>query len=230
MDILCCAISLVIHSFCRRKDNFGVRILSSGWPTSLSSSTELHLVNTHDATVTIIGFYSILPMLHEKWSPCSQYANVEDKAKPIDAMMALWCQQIASAMEYLEDKRVVHGDLAARNVLVFTHELVKITDFGLSKQLYASSEYLLKRKVRALDCTIWSFMNWKTSSLSPSAWIAMAMVFMWNSDAPWVFHRLGHLGIWGDRMGDFLNGSDTMGTPADLSKFDTILGTGRENG
>ena len=54
-------------------------------------------------------------------------------------------------MEHLEDKSVVHGDLAARNVLVFSHELVKIADFGLSKQLYSSSEYLLKRKVKALN-------------------------------------------------------------------------------
>ena len=43
--------------------------------------------------------------------------------------------------------QIVHGDLAARNVLVFDENVVKITDFGLSKQLYASSEYVIKRPV-----------------------------------------------------------------------------------
>ena len=37
--------------------------------------------------------------------------------------------------------QVIHGDLAARNVLVFEGFKVKITDFGLSKNLYENSFY-----------------------------------------------------------------------------------------
>ena len=36
-------------------------------------------------------------------------------------------------MAYLEEKRMVHRDLATRNVLVHTPQLVKITDFGLTR-------------------------------------------------------------------------------------------------
>lgn len=43
-------------------------------------------------------------------------------------------------MAYLEEKRLVHRDLAARNVLVVTHNLVKITDFGLAKFLDVNEE------------------------------------------------------------------------------------------
>ena len=46
-------------------------------------------------------------------------------------------------------RQIVHGDLAARNILVFKDNVVKITDFGLSKQLYANSEYFIKRQVPA---------------------------------------------------------------------------------
>ena len=44
--------------------------------------------------------------------------------------------------------QIVHGDLAARNILVFTDHVVKISDFGLSKKLYGSTLYRMKRKVR----------------------------------------------------------------------------------
>ncbi|KAI6646627.1 Epidermal growth factor receptor isoform X5 [Oopsacas minuta] len=44
-------------------------------------------------------------------------------------------QQIASGMNYLESRRLVHRDLASRNCLVASNELVKISDFGMSRIL-----------------------------------------------------------------------------------------------
>ena len=43
---------------------------------------------------------------------------------------------------------MIHGDLAARNVLVFNSNVVKIADFGMSKQLYGSGQYNMKKQVR----------------------------------------------------------------------------------
>ena len=47
--------------------------------------------------------------------------------------------------------KVIHGDLAARNVLVFNSNIVKIADFGMSKHLYGSGKYKMKKQVRITE-------------------------------------------------------------------------------
>ncbi|CAF4461094.1 unnamed protein product, partial [Adineta steineri] len=55
--------------------------------------------------------------------------------------LVLYCHQLASALSYLESKKFVHRDIAARNVLVSNHESVKLADFGLSRQLTLDNSY-----------------------------------------------------------------------------------------
>lgn len=53
-----------------------------------------------------------------------------------------WCKQIAKGMAYLEEKRMVHRDLALRNVLLQKSGRALISDFGLAKFLEVNqSEY-----------------------------------------------------------------------------------------
>ncbi|XP_076384324.1 vascular endothelial growth factor receptor 1-like [Megalopta genalis] len=52
-----------------------------------------------------------------------------------------WAFQVAHGMEYLGQRRILNGDLAARNILLADDNVVKISDFSLAKSLYKEEMY-----------------------------------------------------------------------------------------
>ncbi|XP_030018613.1 tyrosine-protein kinase TXK isoform X2 [Sphaeramia orbicularis] len=50
-----------------------------------------------------------------------------------EAWLLSMCQDVCEGMEYLESHSFIHRDLAARNCLVSEHNVVKVSDFGMTR-------------------------------------------------------------------------------------------------
>lgn len=58
--------------------------------------------------------------------------------------LVCWSFQVARGMDYLASRKVLHGDLAARNILLAEDNIVKICDFGLARSMYKNDNYKKK--------------------------------------------------------------------------------------
>ena len=75
------------------------------------------------------------------------------KNDPINSRSMLkWLFEIAKGMQYLEENKIMHGDLAARNILMADDPsntntpVAKVADFGLAKNFYDNATYEKARR------------------------------------------------------------------------------------
>jgi len=84
-------------------------------------------------------------IFHSPQSDMDQDTSVETRVIT-QTEMAYISIQIAAGMEYLSGHHYVHRDLAARNCLVGENFTVKISDFGLSRDIYSADYYRVQTK------------------------------------------------------------------------------------
>ncbi|GIY82248.1 NT-3 growth factor receptor [Caerostris darwini] len=115
-----------------------------------------------------------------------KYANLS-----IPDLIHISCQ-IAGGMDYLASQHFVHRDLATRNCLVADNLIVKIGDFGMSRDVYSTDYYrvgrhnmlpirwmapesILYRKF-TIESDIWSFgvVLWEIFSFGKQPWYELS--------------------------------------------------------
>ena len=79
--------------------------------------------------------------------PNNEYVKEIQILSPKELLTFAW--QIAKGMEYLSGMKLVHRDLAARNILLSSSMVCKISDFGLTRDVYIDDAYWKKSNGRS---------------------------------------------------------------------------------
>uniref|UniRef100_A0A8C9QWJ7 Focal adhesion kinase 1 n=1 Tax=Scleropages formosus TaxID=113540 RepID=A0A8C9QWJ7_SCLFO len=94
------------------------------------------------------------------------------------ASLILFAYQLSTALAYLESKRFVHRDIAARNVLVSSTDCVKLGDFGLSRYMEDCSYYKASKGKLPIKWMAPESINFRRFTSASDVW--MFGVCMWE--------------------------------------------------
>ncbi|KAI9558029.1 hypothetical protein GHT06_014782 [Daphnia sinensis] len=122
------------HSNASFQMNSSTEILTETIVNISSPSHHLAELTTHQEGSKALWQYHLDP------------TAVPDKSNISTRDLISWAFQIARGMDYLVSKTILHGDLAARNILFADNGVAKVADFGMSKKLYCADIYEKKER------------------------------------------------------------------------------------
>ena len=89
------------------------------------------------------------------------------------------CLDASAGMQYLESKNCIHRDLAARNCLVGEGNVVKISDFGMSRE---EEEYTVSDGLKQVKLShIHNFLLFSSASCLSSLFIHLQIPIKWTA-------------------------------------------------
>ncbi|XP_041358012.1 focal adhesion kinase 1-like isoform X2 [Gigantopelta aegis] len=85
--------------------------------------------------------------------------------------LIMYAYQLSTALSYLESKKFVHRDIAARNVLVSSHDVVKLGDFGLSRWVEEQSYYKASKGKLPIKWMAPESINFRRFTTASDVWM-----------------------------------------------------------
>ncbi|ULT81065.1 hypothetical protein L3Y34_011140 [Caenorhabditis briggsae] len=123
----------------------------------------------------------------------NEIADVELIPNLTQRHLVQFAWQVATGMNFLAEKKIIHRDLAARNVLVSEGHIMKISDFGLSRDVNTGNYYKkrgtgrlpikwmavesLDSNVYTIESDVWSYgvLLWEIMTLGGTPYPTIAM-------------------------------------------------------
>src|SRR3989442_982479 len=96
------------------------------------AQTLVHLTHPHIVRVLDFALEDGLPFLVMEYAPHGTLRQRHPKGTqlPLDVLIP-YVQQVASALQYTHDHRLIHRDVKPENMLLNSHDEVLLSDFGL---------------------------------------------------------------------------------------------------
>ncbi|KAG7307542.1 hypothetical protein JYU34_007748 [Plutella xylostella] len=105
-------------------------------------------------------------------------------------LICKWSEQVAAGMAHLEKNRFLHRDLACRNILLSTLELVKIGDFGLMRALPDADDCYVMSERRRVPFPWCAPESLRSRQFSHASDVWMFAVALWEmltfGEDPWM--------------------------------------------
>ncbi len=141
--------------------------------------------NSQSSRISMVTELAVLGSLYNYLKKVRKNKNI----LPVKKLYS-YVYQIACGMEYLESVRLIHRDLACRNILLASSELIKICDFGMTRNVrhHTDGEYTMT-ETHKIPCAWYPPESIRHKLFSSKSDVWMFGVTAWEvftlCDQPW---------------------------------------------